>query len=78
MATQRRPHACGAAYQALTAEIGLEVHPLEAASHSVAVERVREALGADFERAWSEGGSMTLDEAVAYARARSEELTQSE
>ena len=53
----------------LSGEVGREpTHPLEAAAHDEALAAARSVLGDEaFERAWSEGASMTLDEAVAFA-----------
>jgi hypothetical protein len=56
----------------LSEEIGREAaHPLEAAARDEATGAVREALGDRlFERAWEEGGRLTLDQAVAFALER--------
>jgi tetratricopeptide (TPR) repeat protein len=60
------------AYHVLSEEIGREAaHPLEAAARDEATGAVREALGDRlFERAWEEGGRLTLDQAVAFALER--------
>jgi len=58
------------AFQALGEEIGhVAAHPLDAAAHDESIASAREALGDDgFERAWTEGAAMTLDDALGYAR----------
>jgi hypothetical protein len=60
------------AYHVLGEEIGRQAaHPLEAAALDASAGAVREALGDQlFERAWTEGGHLTLDQAVALALER--------
>jgi tetratricopeptide (TPR) repeat protein len=60
------------AFQVLAAEVGRDAaHPLEAAARDENVAAAREALGGEaFERAWVEGGSLSLDDAVAFALER--------
>ena len=60
------------AYHVLGEEIGRQAaHPLDAAAREVSVGAAREALGDQlFERAWREGGRLTLDQAVALALER--------
>ena len=57
------------AFHALGEEMGrYAVHPLEASEHDESIAGVRASLGDEaFERSWSEGSSMSLDEALAYA-----------
>jgi tetratricopeptide (TPR) repeat protein len=60
------------AYHALGEEIGRRAaHPLEVAARDESANAVREVLGDHlFERAWTEGGRLTLDQAVALALER--------
>jgi hypothetical protein len=57
------------AYHVLGEEVGRRrEHPLEAAAREESAGAVREALGDQlFERAWTEGGRLTLDQALALA-----------
>jgi DNA-binding CsgD family transcriptional regulator len=63
-----------AASAALRSRIGFVHQPVERVRYEAAVERLQRALGADaFAMTWSAGGSLTADDAVAYAsRARGE------
>ena len=60
----------GGARQALSSEIGRDVvHPIEAAERDEAVASLRRMLGDEaFVLAWEAGASMSLEEAVAFAR----------
>jgi predicted ATPase/class 3 adenylate cyclase len=60
------------AYQARNEELGRDAgHPLEDASRDESLDAVRKALGdAAFERAWTAGVAMTLDEALTFALAQ--------
>ena len=60
------------AYHVLGEEVGRRrEHPLEVAAREESAGAVREALGDQlFERAWTEGGRLTLDQAVALALER--------
>ena len=58
---------CGAAAR-VREEIGIPIPFNEEADHKRAVATTRVALGEDaFDKAWSEGSAMTLDDAVCYA-----------
>jgi predicted ATPase/class 3 adenylate cyclase/DNA-binding CsgD family transcriptional regulator len=56
-----------AAAQSARDEIGYVRFPVEGPPHESAFGRVRQELGERFQKIWSEGAAMSLDEAVEYA-----------
>jgi predicted ATPase len=52
---------------ALRDDLGIELNPHEGRRHDDVIDRLRHALAPDFDRAWQEGGEMTIPDAVTLA-----------